>query len=77
MIRARQQAAKLTTLAAALALSVAHPTSIQAGELFAVESGSTRVHVIDLATGAATLVNPISGPEMAGIAFDSSGLSTG
>lgn len=77
MIRWRRLAGKITTLLAGLACWTAHPTTIHAAQLFAVESGSTQIHVIDLATGAATLVNPISVSGIAGIAFDSSGVLYG
>lgn len=79
MIRWRQQAGRITTLSALAGLGwmAASPTPIQAAELFAVESGSARIHVIDLATGAATLVNPIGVNDIGGIAFDSSGVLHG
>jgi hypothetical protein len=77
MIRWRRLAGKITTLLVGLAWSAASPTTIHAAELYAVESGSTRIHVIDLTTGAATLVNPISVTDIAGIAFDSSGVLHG
>ncbi len=77
MIRWWQLAGKVTTLFAGLAWSAADPTPIHAAELFAVESGSARIHVIDLTTGAATLVNPISVNDIGGIAFDASGVLYG
>lgn len=77
MIRWHRLAAKISILLAGLAWSAANPTTIHAAELYAVESGSTRIHVIDLATGAATLIDPISANDIAGIAFDSSGVLHG
>jgi uncharacterized protein YjiK len=79
MIRWQRLAGKITTrlVLAGLAWLATNPTTIHAAELYAVESGSASIHVIDLATGAATLVNPVGVNDIAGIAFDSSGVLYG
>ena len=49
------------------------PGTVMAGQLYAVQHGSSQIHTIDLTTGEATLVNPVPLTDLAGIAFDALG----
>ncbi len=45
------------------------PATVMAGQLYAVQHGSSQVHTIDIAAGEAILVNPVPLTDLAGISY--------